>query len=45
MVQARMQSWGLTSSDTGYIAPADPTTLDPADSRYVRADLATVPAY
>ena len=45
MVQARMQSWGLTSSDAGYIDPADPANLDPDDSRYVRADLATVPAY
>ena len=45
MVRARMQSWGLTSGDAGYIDPADPATLDPADPRYVRADLATVPAY
>ena len=45
MVQARMQSWGLTSSEAGYIDPADPATLDPAHSRYVRADLATAPAY
>ena len=45
MVRARMHSWGLTSGDAGYIDPADPATLDPADSRYVRADLATVPAY
>ena len=45
MVRARMHSWGLTSGDAGYIDPADPANLDPADSRYVRADLATVPAY
>ena len=45
MVRARMHSWGLTSGDAGYIDPADPATLDPADSRYVRADLATVLAY
>jgi hypothetical protein len=45
MVRARMQSWGLTSGDAGHIDSADPANLDPADSRYVRADLATVPAY
>ena len=45
MVRARMHSWGLTSGDAGYIDPADPANLDPANSRYVRADLATVPAY
>ena len=45
MVLARMHSWGLTSGDPGYIDSADPANLDPADSRYVRADLATVPAY
>jgi hypothetical protein len=27
-----------------YIDPADPATLDPADSRYMRADLPAVPA-
>ncbi len=31
---------GLTSGDAGYIDPADPANLDPANSRYVRADLA-----
>ena len=40
-----MHSWGLTSGDAGYIDPADPATLDPADSRYMRADLPAVPAY
>ena len=45
MVLARMHSWGLTSGDAGYIDPADPANLNPADSRFVRADLATVPAY
>jgi hypothetical protein len=45
MVRARMHSWGLTSGDAGYIDPADPATLDPADSSYVRADLASVSAY
>ena len=44
MVRARMQSWGLTSG-AGYIDPADPATIDPADSRYVRANLTAVPAY
>ena len=40
-----MQSWGLSSGDPGYIDPADPGALNPADSRYVRSDLAPVPAY
>ena len=34
--RARMQSWGLSSGDAGYIDPADPGALNPADSRYVR---------
>jgi hypothetical protein len=45
MVRARMRSWGLTSGDAGYIDPADQATLDAAEPRYVRADLAAVPAY
>jgi hypothetical protein len=45
MVRARMQSCGLTSGDAGYIDPADPAAIDPTDLRYVRADLAAVPAY
>jgi hypothetical protein len=45
MVRARMHSWGLTSGDAGYVDPADPATLDPADSRYVRADPSSVSAY
>ena len=40
-----MQSLVLTSGDAGYIDPADPAAIDPADSRYVRAELAAVPAY
>ena len=44
-VRARMQSWDVSSGDAGYIGPADPATIDPTDSRYVRADLAEVPAY
>jgi hypothetical protein len=41
-----VHSWGPTSGDAGYIDdPADPATLDPADSRYMRADHPAVPAY
>lgn len=45
MVRARTHSWGFTRGDAGYVEPADPATLDPAEYRYVRPDLATVPAY
>jgi hypothetical protein len=40
-----LRSWALISGDAGCIDPADPPAIDPADSRYMRAHLAAVPAY